>query len=193
MSRFSKSISLTRRRAHSTTRRPRSVEERRHHPLAAAELAEERGDLVSGENDRQARRPPRPDDALHPRNLDAEDVAVEKQERGQRLVLGRGADAVLDGEAREEALDLGRSHLARVPLAVEQDEAADPADVRSLGLRAAVAHPKRFAHAVEQTLAGHEPQRGPLARNRAGPPGGRAYGGTRTVGRLGMEVDDCAS
>ena len=37
------------------------------------------------------------------------------------------------GRVRDERLDLGRAELARVSLAVKQDKAPDPSDVRLLG------------------------------------------------------------
>jgi hypothetical protein len=48
--------------------------------------------------------------------------------------------------------DLRRTHFRRVSLAVEveEDEAADRADVGLLDLRAPMAKPKRLAHAVEE-------------------------------------------
>ena len=80
-----------------------------------------------------------------------EDVAVEEEERRERLVLGRGGDAGMGREVREESVDLPLAHLGRMPLAVEQDEAADPGGVRLLGAEAVVAHPDRLAEAIEQT------------------------------------------
>ncbi len=84
-----------------------------------------------------------------------EDVAVEKHEGRERLGLGRGADGALDGEMRDEGVDLGLGHLEGMALVVKEDVAADPADVGLLGAQAVVAGADRLAHAVEQArLAG---------------------------------------
>jgi hypothetical protein len=50
-----------------------------------------------------------------------QDVAVEEQERAQRLVLGGGGNLALDGEGAEEARDLGGAHLGGMALVVEED------------------------------------------------------------------------
>lgn len=67
---------------------------------------------------------------VQPGDLEAEHLAVEKQQRAQRLVLGGSRHLAVDGERGEEARELGRSHLGGVTLAVEQDVATDPGDVR---------------------------------------------------------------
>jgi hypothetical protein len=40
-----------------------------------------------------------------------DDMAVEKQQRAQRLVLGRCAHVALDGQVRQESVDLGLGHV----------------------------------------------------------------------------------
>jgi len=52
-------------------------------------------------------------------------MAVEEQERAQRLALGGGGDLALDGEGAEEARDRGGAHVGGMALAVEEDVAAD--------------------------------------------------------------------
>jgi hypothetical protein len=72
-------------------------------------------------------------------------------------------------EIGQKPVDLRFSHLDRMPLAVEEDEAPDPRDVRLLGPQAVVAHAHGEANAVEKTR---------LARARVGrgrPGGGRTH------------------
>jgi hypothetical protein len=76
-------------------------------------------------------------DVVEPRKLDAEHLAVEKQQGAQGLVLGGGRDLVVNGERRQERGDLGGAQLGGVALAVEEDVALDPVDVRLLGSAAA--------------------------------------------------------
>jgi hypothetical protein len=89
-------------------------------------------------------------DAVERREVDLEDVAVEEEERSQRLVLRRGADALAHGEVREEGVDLGLAHLGGMALVVEEDVAARPRDVGLLRAQAVVPRADRVAHAVEQ-------------------------------------------
>ena len=73
---------------------------------------------------------------------------------------------------------------------MKEDEAADPADVCSLGLRATVAQAECVAHAVEEPLARLETQR-PFAGDRQARAGVRvnhAANGMRAVKRLGPSV-----
>ena len=51
---------------------------------------------------------------------------------------------------RQECFNLELAHFAGVPLAVEEDEAADPVRVRLLGADAVVAHPDRVTHPIEE-------------------------------------------
>jgi hypothetical protein len=61
-----------------------------------------------------------------------------------------GGDLALDGQGAEEARDLGSAHLGGMALAVKEDVAADPPDVRLLGAATAVAQADGFPYALEQ-------------------------------------------
>jgi len=86
--------------------------------------------------------------------LRVQDVPVEEQQRGQRLVLGRGGHLTLDRKRGQKARDLLCAHLTRMALAVKQDVPADPGDVRLLGAAAVVAGPERLANAIEEAGLG---------------------------------------
>ena len=116
-------------------------------PLHAGEQAP---DLVPAQHDRQPRGPARAHEALEPGDAHAEHVLVEEQQPGERLVLGRGGHVAFGGEVREEGVDLDVAHVLRVTLAVEEDEAPDPAHVGLLGPVRVVPCPQRRADAVEQ-------------------------------------------
>src|SRR5262249_20331837 len=122
-----------------------------HEPRRAAETLDYRADLIAGEDDRQARRPLGRDDLIKPRQLDAQHLSIQEQERAQCLVLRRRRHAALDGEGAEESRDLRPPHLQGMPLAVEDDVASDPRDVRLLGTAAVVAGAQALPHAVEQS------------------------------------------
>lgn len=82
----------------------------------------------------------------------AQHVAVEKEQRGQRLVLGGSTDVLLLGEVQQEALDRGLAQVARMLLVVEKDEAPDPSTVDLLGASTVVLEPQALPHGVEQPL-----------------------------------------
>ena len=50
-------------------------------------------------------------------------MTVEEEERGDGLVLRRGADLLLGGKVRQERVDLGLGHLRRVLDLAKEDEA----------------------------------------------------------------------
>ena len=90
--------------------------------------------LDVGEHDRDALVRHRATELLQPRHVDAEHLAVEKEQRAQRLPMRGRGDAPLVGEHRQEGLHLRRAHLARMaPPAGPAHEAAHPIDVRLLG------------------------------------------------------------
>jgi hypothetical protein len=79
------------------------------------------------------------DQVVEPRQLDAENLAIEEQECVEGLGLGRGRDSLTHRERRQERRDFRRAHLGGVALAVEEDVALGPVDVRLLGPAAVVA------------------------------------------------------
>ena len=94
----------------------------------AGHASEDVAHFVDGEDDGESFRL-FGSDGIDEWELNAEDVAIEEEETGEGLVLSAGGDFSLNGEMREERLDFRRAHLERVAFLVEQDEAANPADV----------------------------------------------------------------
>jgi hypothetical protein len=108
----------------------RPVQEERQQTGYARELAEDGSNLFAAQDDRQTPGALRVHDAVQPRDLLTKHLAVQEQQRAQRLVLGGGRHLSLNGERRQELCDLGCSHLRRMTLPVKQDMTADPRDVR---------------------------------------------------------------
>ena len=102
-------------------------------------------------------------DAVQRLERPLEHVPVQKHEGGTGLGLCRGRHPLFDGQVRQEAGDLGLTQLVRMPLVVEQDEAADPAGEDFLRGGAVAARPRGGANLVQ------EPGRAS---------GGRIWGGT---------------
>jgi hypothetical protein len=90
---------------------------------------------------------------VEPRQRLSEDVLVEKQQRRERLVLRRRRHVALRGEPAQESRHLSRAHLARMPLLVEENEAADPVPVRLLGAPAVMPRAYHLAKALDQPLS----------------------------------------
>ena len=85
-------------------------------------------------------------------------LPVEEYDGVQRLVLSQGGHLALHGQMGQKRLHLGRTHLCRMPLPVEQDEPSDPIDVGQLGADAVVQPPDDAADLIEQP--GLAPRRG---------------------------------
>jgi hypothetical protein len=94
------------------------------------------------------------DHVFEPAQLDAQHLAVEKEQGAEGLVLRRGAGVALHREGGEEVGHLLFAHLPRVALVVEEDVAPDPVAVRLLGAAAQVADADRLVELSEEPGAG---------------------------------------
>ncbi len=150
-----KSTSFTRRRQHSSRRRPAAVEQRRHQARLALHAGEHGAHLVAREHDRQPRGCLGVDEILEPRQLDAEDLAVEEEQRRERLVLRRGRDVPAGRERVQEGREVLRVNPGGIAPSMELVVAAHPAEVGLLGAWAEVAQ----AHGLPRAL-GEVPRRG---------------------------------
>ena len=130
--------------------KPCAIEEDRHEPRDAVDLGEHGADFLGRQDDRQVVRALGIDEVVEPGNVLLEDLAVEEEEGAEGLVLRRRRHLAIDGQRRQEARELSRSHLGGMALAVEEDVAADPGDVRLLGATAIVPGANGMTHAIEQ-------------------------------------------
>ena len=76
----------------------RAVEQAGHEVRHAIEPLKHGADLIAGEDDGEAFGALGAHDAVEPRQVDLQHVAVQEQEGAQRLVLGRGRDAAIHGQ-----------------------------------------------------------------------------------------------
>lgn len=90
------------------------------------------------------------DKPVHP----SQHLAIEKENRRLGLVLGGGRDLAHYREVRQKRLDLGCTHFAWMPLAVEENEASNPGHVLLFGAIAVVLDPETLPDLVEQAGAG---------------------------------------
>jgi hypothetical protein len=127
-----KSMSLTRSRALEEAQAG-AIQQDRHEPRCAPQLTEESTHLVSARDYGQADCLLGPDHVVEPGQLLAEDVAVQEEERAQRLVLRGRRHVARGGQRARELAHLRRAHLGRMALAMEEDVAAGPRHIRLLG------------------------------------------------------------
>jgi len=88
-------------------------------------------------------------DAVEPRQLHVEHVAVDEQQRLQCLVLRGAAHLALHREVREELLDRGCAELARMA-AMKGDITLEPLQIRLLGTQCQVPRAHTLACQGEQ-------------------------------------------
>ena len=127
-----------------------AVKQTGHQGVRALHAFEDDGNLGRRENGRQALRLLRPSHVVQPGQIDAEHLAVEKQQRRKRLILGCRRDATRDRQIGQEGLHLRPSHLARMLLAMEKNEPSNPLDIGSLSAYAVVFEPDQVANLVEK-------------------------------------------
>ena len=110
-----------------------AIEQLRQQALLALKQRQHPCHLGRRQHHRQARRPVRPADGLHPRQVLPEHLLVEEEQRRQRLPVRGHRHLPVSRQPRKKGLDLGLPHLTRVAHAVEAHEGAHPMDVGLLG------------------------------------------------------------
>jgi hypothetical protein len=118
--------------------------------MHAIERTEQRFDLWSRQYDRETRRPLGPNHIIQPAEVLVKDVAAQKDQRTERLILRRGAHLPVHGQRREKPRNLVLAYLQGMALAMEQDQPLDPADIRFLRPYAEVPHPNGLPHLTKQ-------------------------------------------
>src|SRR5213593_504173 len=134
--------------------KPGAVEQARHEPGRSVEPLKHRAYFVACEHDGEALGSTSAYDLVEPWQLDFEHLAIEKEQCAQRLILGRARNVTVNRQKREEARDLRPAELGGMALAVKENVAADPRDVRLLRAAAEVTGAEGVADAVEQTGLG---------------------------------------
>jgi hypothetical protein len=142
----------------------RPVEQAGHEPRHAVQLLKQGADLGAGQDDGQPCGALGAYDAIEPREVHLQHVAVQEQQRAQGLVLGRGRDVAIDSQRGQEPRDLRGAHLGGVALVVEEDIALDPPDIGVFGSVAVVAGLDGATDPVEEPRLG---RRGPGARKQS--------------------------
>src|SRR5207253_1771507 len=119
-------------------------------PRSASWLREQRAPLIAAQDHGQLLGGGGARDVVEPRELDPEHVAVEEEQRLQRLVLRGGAHLAVHREVGQESLDCGRAELTRVPALVKTDVTPHPLQISLLSAQREVARAHPLARDREQ-------------------------------------------
>lgn len=129
-----------------------AIEQLRQHGVRAVEQRKHRTHLGHRQHHRQPRLALRTLESLHPRQLLAEDLLVQKEQRRQRLPVRGHRDMPLGGQPGEESLNLGSAHLPRMAQPGPAHKRAHPVHVGLFSAQAVVQVAKLFAQLAEQAL-----------------------------------------
>ena len=136
-----------------------SVQQVRNQPVRTVQLGQDRPDLRPAEDHRQAPGGGRPGDIVKPRQLDAQDIPVKKQQSLQGLVLGGRADLAIHRQMGQELLHARRPEVPRMSPMVKRHVPPDPLQVRLLGTVCQMPDPHPAPRHLQQpgTLRRHAP------------------------------------
>jgi hypothetical protein len=84
-----------------------------------------------------------------------QDLAVEKQQGIEGLVLSRGRDVFIDGEVRKKGAYFVGIQFARMSLTVKQDVSLDPVTISIFGAETEMPEAGHFGNLIEQLFSGH--------------------------------------
>jgi hypothetical protein len=129
----------------------RSVEELAEKTEGAVEVFEQDLHLAPGEHVGQVIGTPRAVESVERGHLDLEHLAVEEDQRAERLVLRRRRGPAAGGEVVEERRDFRGAHLTGMSSLVKADELAHPVEVGLLGARGVVQSSDGRGHGFEQS------------------------------------------
>jgi hypothetical protein len=129
---------------------PAAVEQLGHPEVLPGEMREQGEDLLLGQDGWQAGGAFGAHELKRGIQIPGEDVAEEKDQRVQRLVLGCGGDFFPDGEVGEEGRNFRLGQSLDGEGGVECQEAADPIHIRLFGADGIVTEADGGAEALDQ-------------------------------------------
>jgi hypothetical protein len=128
---------------------PGAVQQLGKQPVLAFEQAQNAGHLVGQQDHRQSSLRAGYADFGHPGQVGTEHLAVEEEQRRQRLLVRRGRHAPGVGQPGEERLELAAAHGCRVAQAMESDKSAHPVDISLFRSYAVVQIANALAQLIE--------------------------------------------
>ena len=127
---------------------PGAVKQLRQQGIEPVHMRQDASDLVLGQYGRNAAVMGRPLQVVQPGQLDGQHLAVQKQERTERLVVRGRRNLALGGQHGQEGFYLRRTHVARVPQATPADEKPGPVQIELFGAEAIVQIPRALTNLV---------------------------------------------
>ena len=94
-------------------------------------------------------------DAFDIQRLGLQHLPVKKQQRVERLVLGRSRDFLVHRQVGKERAHMLGIQFFWVPLAVIKDIALNPGAIRFLGAQAEMPEASNIAHLIQQLSLHH--------------------------------------
>lgn len=122
-------------------------------------------DLLAGQHDRQALGTLCAHESSQSLRRAMEDGAIQKQDRGKRLVLRRTTDAFDGRQMREERLHIVGAELLGMAQAMVDHEPADPTTVGLRGARRVPSHADLIPHTIEEPRRCHGTRVGEMRAN----------------------------
>lgn len=129
---------------------PGAIHQIRHESRGPVQAPEDGADFLARQHDGETFGSARPHDPVEPWHVELEDLAIQEEQRAERLILGGRGNPAVHRERRQKAGDLGGAHFSGMTTAVKDDVASDPRHVRRFGVATVVARPDRRAHPIEQ-------------------------------------------
>jgi len=109
------------------------------------------GNILHGQNDGQTFGALRTHNVLQPWQFHPQHLAIEEQQRRQRLVLGGWRHLAFGRQPAEECRNLITAHLAGMALSVGQDEPPDPPQIGLLSTDAVVPQTDLCPDTIQQS------------------------------------------
>lgn len=128
-----------------------AIQQTGYQPQGAIQLRQHARHLLPRQHHRQALRTARPNHAVHPWQLDLQDLLIKEENRRQRLVLRGGRNIPAHRQVTQESLDFRASHLLRMAILVEANIALDPLQIDSFGANRIVSKANLLAYLIEQS------------------------------------------
>src|SRR5882724_12990299 len=118
--------------------------------MLAAQLRQHSASFGGSEDDRKFWRARHALDVIDEIEFSAEHLLIKKEQGTESLILSRRGDVFIDCEMIQELSDLRFAHFVRMAFAMEQNEPANPIDVRFLRSNGIAFRAQLPADAIEQ-------------------------------------------
>jgi len=119
-------------------------------PVLPFKVGEDGPDLNLRQHHGQVTRRLGADHAVEPGQFQLQNLLIEEQQGGERLVLRCRRNVAVDGQVGKEGLDIAGAHVEGVTLAIEQDKSANPVQILLFGPVAVEQRSEPIADLIQQ-------------------------------------------